>query len=112
MWRLTVCLHECLGPISETALLLQWVATAGVLSRPLQVDDCLQTTPEHINRSVSVQTAHIHMLTCEHSQLIQTSVNNHVISRKHGVEKETTVPLELFNYIIFLYYFSRRPCHS
>lgn len=25
---------------------------------------------------------------------------------------EATVPLELFNYIIFPYDFSRRPCHS
>lgn len=77
MRRLTVCLHECLGPISETALLLQLVATAGVFSWPLQVDDCLQTTPERINRSVSVhravhavQNTRIYMMTCDSSLLI------------------------------------------
>lgn len=58
MWwiqRLTACRHEGFRSISETALLFQRVATAGVFSWPLQVDDRLQTTPEHSSRSVSVQ---------------------------------------------------------
>lgn len=40
-YKLTVCLHECFRSVRETALRLQWVATAGVLSWPLQVNDRL-----------------------------------------------------------------------
>lgn len=83
--RLTACLHESFRSISETTFLLQWVATAGMFSRPLQVNDCLQTTPEHSNRSVSVYRA-IH--TVDHNK----STHTHI-----------TAGMEVMNYIYSCY---------
>lgn len=54
MKRLTACLHECFRSICKTTLLLQWVATAGMFSWTLKVDDCLHTTPVCSIRSMSV----------------------------------------------------------